>query len=512
MPVPKISIPQTEQINYAFGTSAKFVPSRVKHGLELKRSGEHIATVYWDMLASGNKLEFALAPARLSQFHKADIVKDWLSLMRDDLNSVFNNHFPSSTWITIGLKAHQVDAFLNAVRLFRLSPIQPVLAARFAERKARVAAIPESVHIQGPEVVHTDAIPTSHPFAASCFKTEEMFVSNFGIENYLWPECRRESRIMTFELEVLLPYVRADDRDSFFRVATELGIKSGKGITANQATLTGWFNVARIFQTSESDLWLHSDGDALWWTTTLSEAPIFRTSTMELPSSPGLKVCEIAKAVAPWRCHDLKGQRLEWRLLHPKAQNFLFTSRTMHTPSEENRGYIKALLGGNDLHDWHNLPGWVAAATAAAGKQISLASEIEKEAWTMALQAQMTTNAANGQQTMTTTKNKDFGFDSTAALATYIRDLISTQNGLCAISGIPLQYRHTSHDSKLLCSLDRIDSNGHYAPGNLQVVCQFINFWKRADDDNKFRQLLQLVCETNNVQLGVVISSPVPMP
>lgn len=42
-------------------------------------------------------------------------------------------------------------------------------------------------------------------------------------------------------------------------------------------------------------------------------------------------------------------------------------------------------------------------------------------------------------------------------------------------------------------SLDRIDSDGHYEAGNLQVVCRFINFWKGASDDEEFRRLLELV-------------------
>jgi hypothetical protein len=501
MPVPGISKHLTEQIDFAFGTTAKFVPNRVKHGFELRRPGEHIATVYWGLLAPDNQLEIALAPDRLSQFHKAEIVKDWLSLMRDDLKSVFNDHFPASSWVTIGLKAHQVEAFLDAVRLFRLTPtLQPGYAARLAERKASVAAIPSTSSTPALALAPVDAIPVSLPIKANSFGTGRMFVSNFGVGNYLWPECRRESRIVTFELEVLLPYVRADDSETFSRIATELGIKSEQGITASAGTLTGWFNVARVFQTSVNDLWLHSDGDALWWTTTLSEAPIFRSSTRELPNSPGMKVCEIAKAAAPWRCQDLKGRRLSWRSLHPKAQNFLFTRRTMHTPGEGNRAYIEALLRGDDLEDWHRLPEWVAAATASTGKLTNVTSEIENESWTMAMQAQLTTSGANGQQAMTTIKNKDLNFNSTPELAAYIRDLILKQKGLCAISGIPLQYRSSSHDPKLLCSLDRIDSSGHYEHGNLQVVCRFINFWKGASDDSEFRQLLQLVCTTNDVR------------
>ncbi len=44
--------------------------------------------------------------------------------------------------------------------------------------------------------------------------------------------------------------------------------------------------------------------------------------------------------------------------------------------------------------------------------------------------------------------------------------------------GIDLQFHGQHSDKNLRPSLDRIDSEGHYVESNLQVVCQFINFWK----------------------------------
>jgi hypothetical protein len=63
----------------------------------------------------------------------------------------------------------------------------------------------------------------------------------------------------------------------------------------------------------------------------------------------------------------------------------------------------------------------------------------------------------------------------------------------CALTGIPLQPHGPDVDKNLLPSLDRIDSEGHYEAGNLQVVCQFVNYWKGASDNEEFRRLLILV-------------------
>ncbi|WP_298963557.1 hypothetical protein [uncultured Roseibium sp.] len=48
-------------------------------------------------------------------------------------------------------------------------------------------------------------------------------------------------------------------------------------------------------------------------------------------------------------------------------------------------------------------------------------------------------------------------------------------------------------DDQLRPSLDRIDSNGHYELGNLQVVARFINKWKSDSEDAEFRRSLEIV-------------------
>jgi hypothetical protein len=83
----------------------------------------------------------------------------------------------------------------------------------------------------------------------------------------------------------------------------------------------------------------------------------------------------------------------------------------------------------------------------------------------MASTAQNTTDNANGQQVSRTMKNKEFGFTSKEELEQYIEKLIDDQDGLCAITGLNLQYDVKIIDNELLCSLDRIDSDGHYEPG-----------------------------------------------
>ncbi|MCF3595727.1 hypothetical protein LZG00_17170 [Rhodobacteraceae bacterium LMO-12] len=99
---------------------------------------------------------------------------------------------------------------------------------------------------------------------------------------------------------------------------------------------------------------------------------------------------------------------------------------------------------------------------------------------------------SNGQMVEAKVKNKELRL-SDAELDQLLRELLEVQEEHCAITGLPLQFRGTHTDENMLPSLDRVDSNGHYERGNLQIVCRFINFWKQASDDAEFRHLLNVV-------------------
>ena len=67
---------------------------------------------------------------------------------------------------------------------------------------------------------------------------------------------------------------------------------------------------------------------------------------------------------------------------------------------------------------------------------------------------------------------------------------MGAQEYCCELTGLPLELDEVNGDPAMFASSDRIDSSGHYEPGNLQVVCRFANFWKGASDDAEFRRLI----------------------
>ncbi|MCP5365987.1 MAG: hypothetical protein H6907_17680 [Hyphomicrobiales bacterium] len=116
----------------------------------------------------------------------------------------------------------------------------------------------------------------------------------------------------------------------------------------------------------------------------------------------------------------------------------------------------------------------------------------EKSIVAMRYSVENTVRNANGQIVERTVKNKDLRMTS-AELEQHIYYLLDFQGNCCALTGIPFDFLGPESDKSLLPSLDRIDSNGHYEAGNLQVVCQFINFWKSDSENEEFKRLLMLV-------------------
>jgi hypothetical protein len=197
-------------------------------------------------------------------------------------------------------------------------------------------------------------------------------------------------------------------------------------------------------------------------------------------------------AVDPWSHKNRKGRSLSWKALHPKAKDFLFTEGTLQQLSPDNAEYAQALIDGALLDSWHNRSDWRAKMDAARTKPVNLYDARKKTIYRMVETVLSTVANANGQQVLRTVKEKNTTFDR-VALEKYVDGLISDQDGLCALTGIQLQYDKEGPDPELWCSLDRIDSGGHYVPGNLQVVCRFANRWKSDGRDSEFRRLIQLV-------------------
>lgn len=96
--------------------------------------------------------------------------------------------------------------------------------------------------------------------------------------------------------------------------------------------------------------------------------------------------------------------------------------------------------------------------------------------------------AQSGRVQTTISKEKRFHLDGEQGRL-LLESLLAP--GICAVTGLELDF--SGRDPDLAPSLDRIDSDGDYEPGNVQVVAWFVNRWKSDDSQENFARLLQLV-------------------
>lgn len=318
------------------------------------------------------------------------------------------------------------------------------------------------------------------------------FIANFGRANYLWRTCRDDATVATFEDEDLRPFWESGDREGYIAHAVA-NKKSAAGITPTKPVASRWFNLATIVSETSRDLWIHREKDELWWTVTRPDPVRTKLEPSSEPGRTSERIYVIQKPANPWSNNDKKGRRLIWQALHPRAREFLFTEGTLQQLSEDNATYARALIAADDLSAWHSQPRWIATEEKSGKASVTVYSATKRAAYRMASTAMATASSANGQEVVRTVKNKEFRFESERALQDYLEALLAAQDNACAITSLALQFDGEHTDPELLCSLDRIDSNGHYEAGNLQVVCRFVNRWKSDSDDGEFRRLIRLL-------------------
>lgn len=319
----------------------------------------------------------------------------------------------------------------------------------------------------------------------------ETYVIQTGADKHFWPQCLAGQFVALTLDKPYFDFWEAGDREGFAAL-----MKSKAEKDANDATVKGnataWFNYALKIRESVDDIFIIRIGNDVWWATTKDEAwfPVEH-------EYQGETVVAICKPIDKWSRFSTTGQPLQWPVVHVKAQNYLTPQPALfRIANGEMLDYIDALLHGHDLAPWHGKPSWKL-------KQGDHGVATNLDATTIAVTAlwysmKETTSKANGQLEIHVKSMKDKKIIGTEqAMRAHLADLWKTQNGRCKISGISMHVP-TQEGAKadLMVSPDRIDSNGHYEAGNIQLVCRFINYWKCAAENGKFLDLLDLVIES----------------
>lgn len=326
----------------------------------------------------------------------------------------------------------------------------------------------------------------------------ETYVIKTGELNYFWPHCHKGSFVaLMFDK----PYFEAwasGDKDVYFDVVRQLAKKNTpEPIIRREATI--WFNNGMKLRDSVGDVFINRVDNNLYWATTKDE-PSF---TIE-HEYQGVSVVALCKPVDNWSRFNAKGTPLQWQTTHNRAKDFLSPYPALfRIDHSEMQDYLDALLHGDDLSPWHQQPSWKIKQGEdkgkSLGKSVPVIDYVVTDLWHSMVQ---TTSQANGQLVISVKHMKNKTIVGTEAeMRKHLAELWEKQEGRCALSGIPMHAPGQDNiEPDLRVSPDRIDSNGHYEIGNIQLVCRFINYWKCAAENGKFLDLLDLVIEARKVK------------
>ena len=324
----------------------------------------------------------------------------------------------------------------------------------------------------------------------------KVFIANFGQENYEWPVCLERGTVATMNDVDAQPLWEQGKREEY--ILSRMQGKTAAGLSPTRPVAARWYNLMTIISETSGDVWIHRDGERLYWTTSTDAPPTFEHKVEPVGRKREVVVCH--KRCRPWSDRTRNGNHLLWRSLHPKARDFLSTEATLQELSKDNAQYALALINGDDLKSWHDRQLWRDKNQKASSQYSEVKSYSRRQMVAyrvaeerMADMALKTTLQSNGQEATNKTKIKEFRFSSKTELERHIVALLELQEGLCALTDLPLEMDEKNGDKEFFSSLDRIDSDGHYEAGNLQVVCRFANRWKGADDNAEFRRLIEHV-------------------
>ncbi len=341
------------------------------------------------------------------------------------------------------------------------------------------------------DIVHdADATRSAIP------ETGRVYIANFGEANALWPTAKASSTILTINNVNVHPFWRAGDRQGYIAAAQEENFTARGGRPTKQ-TAGRWFNLIEELRDTEGDIWISRQGASIWWTVSepgeMQEELIPSTN----PARDGPQVWLLQKPCRPWSDRDANGRPLLWEALHAKARDFLSTEATFQSIAND-RGYAdyaRALVAGEPLGPWHRSKLFRDKEVASSKRAGRTFSAKETAAMDMTRTLLNTVSQSNGQiaERRVKEKNSDLSREEWEAL---LLRMLGEQEDRCALTGLPLGYVGETDDVQLRPSLDRIDSNGHYTPDNVQIVCRFINRWKGADNDELVRRLLSVLRES----------------
>ena len=95
----------------------------------------------------------------------------------------------------------------------------------------------------------------------------------------------------------------------------------------------------------------------------------------------------------------------------------------------------------------------------------------------------------------------------------FLMEMFESQNGMCAISGLPMSTKLEVGGSWFRCSVDRKDNSNGYVPENVHLVCKSINIWRGAQALDDFIEMCKAVAKHQEKHhAGKIQCQPIQIP
>jgi hypothetical protein len=188
-----------------------------------------------------------------------------------------------------------------------------------------------------------------------------VYVANFGVGNWAWPECLRKSSIAVMDDDRVHVFWKNGDRLGYIAEAKKV-LKLSTGHPATAQVSSRWFNLNTIFHQTNGDIWVHRAQDKIWWTISQDSIPEVELRQDPRPIHGSERIYLYYKQSSAWSDRNRKGVPLSWNGLHAKGKELLTLHGTFHSLSADHANYIRALIDGDSLLKWHDRKDWSSKA------------------------------------------------------------------------------------------------------------------------------------------------------
>ncbi len=285
-----------------------------------------------------------------------------------------------------------------------------------------------------------------------------------GYSNKRLPECLQENILSYGVNKKTYDFYISGDKESARK--HYLTLKSGvSGELISPAVATRRLNILEsIIFANPDTLWINLSGDTLYWGQAQGEHFIVDEYIEDNPNPIEVRGHYLLakKMVTGWSNLTYQGYPIRLSEAHPQLFDWVNIQQTIGELHKGGDYLLKYIRG--DIKPAHS-------------ESIRHKSLLDASIDRMIDSAYQVAKYSNGQQKIVVVKNKDNKHDRDEWRA-LLAEMLEKKGARCALTN--REFDFSGVDRFLMPSLDRIDSNGHYEKGNVQIVTWAANRAKGA--------------------------------